>query len=136
MHWAIAYIGLPWVFGGGTVRGGFDCWGLFKHVQETHYNIPVSDIDLENYDYHKIIMEFKSNSEFINWVEVDAPQDGDAIVLKAAKYPSHVGVWLDLDDSCGVLHTVQSSGVIFTSRSNLSRSGWKIAGAYRHRTRL
>ena len=71
----------------------------------------------------KVAKEIRDNPERENWKKVGKPKDGNAVLLAHASYPSHVGVWLDID-SGGVLHCVKGSGVLFSSLSNLKLSGW------------
>jgi uncharacterized protein YijF (DUF1287 family) len=79
---------------------------------------------------------FKTNEEFHNWVEVDSAQDGDAVLLRIAKYPNHVGVWISDGETIGVLHAVENMGVIFSSLQNLDMCGWKISSFYRHKSKI
>lgn len=129
-HWAAQYIGRPWV-NGGQGPDSFDCWGFFRHVQANHYGIdtPLINIDADN--YRAVINGFKGHAELQHWPQVNQPQDGDAVLLRHAKYPSHVGVWLDIDGG-GVLHCVRGEGVVFSTLTALGFSGWGKIEYHRH----
>ena len=135
MHWAANYIGVPWEFGGRSIEG-FDCWGLFQHIQRERYSIEVSEIELTGYNFHNVVREFDKNEELKSWTEIGVPEDGDGVLLRMAKYPNHVGILIKDEETVGVLHTVEKSGVIFSSYQNLERAGWKVARYYRHRSKI
>jgi len=138
MHWATNYIGIPWVFGGRDILndGGVDCYGFFKYIQKTYYGVTTDEVIIDEYNHRNVIKTFDTASEFKNWRVVDTPRDGDAVLLRTAKYPSHIGVWLDNgDDVKGVLHCVEKTGVVYTNIASLELAHWRIASYYRHTTK-
>ena len=54
------------------------------------------------------------------WALVGEAADGDCVLMRQARYPVHVGVWLDADGG-GVLHCSGDCGVVF-QRPERSRS--------------
>jgi len=135
MHWANQYIGIPWKLGGNDLNEGFDCWSFFRFIQKKHFNLILPKIEGLNYNFYNTVKQFRFNNERLNWKNVNEPKHGDATFLRIAKYPNHVGIWLD-DGVHGVLHTIEKIGVIFQEKSNLVYSGWKIANFYRHKSKL
>lgn len=128
MHWAMNYLGKPWV-SGKQGPDAFDCWGLVRYVQRWHYNRELSEIHVDADNVRAVVKEFTSHNERQNWQAVDAPQDGDCLLLSQSKEPTHVGVWLDVDGG-GLLHAVKGTGVVFSSRANIKLMGYNILGAY------
>ena len=124
MTWAVQYIGDPWI------HGEHDCWGFFRRVQKEQFNIdlPIMDIDANN--MLAVARSMKTSGEKSNWEEINTPVEGDAVLMAHAKYPSHIGVWVDADRG-GVLHCVRGQGVVFSSRQNLDLTGWKHLTFYR-----
>ena len=133
MHWAAQYIGIKFRYGGQTLETGFDCWGLFRYVQKRHFSRQLAEIKLIEYQPQAIENEFNTNPELGNWYQVDEPENGDGVLMSTAKCPKHVGVWISDGETVGILHAVDGYGVIFTSRQNLMRSGWKILNYYRYK---
>lgn len=133
LHWAFQYIGLPWV-NGAQGPNSFDCWSFLRFIQEKHYgiNVPIIDVDADN--WRQVVKNFTHNEERQHWVAAVVPKDGDAVLMRHSKYPSHVGVWLDVDGG-GVLHCVRGEGVVFTSMTALKFAGWGKIEFYRHESR-
>lgn len=122
LHWAFSYIGRSWV-NGGQGPDEFDCWGFFRYIQEHHFGNVIPAYDVNANDFKKVantIMEAEYRSK---WELTISPKEGNAVLMAHAKYPSHVGVWLDVDGG-GVLHCVRGEGVVFSTVSSLKNSGW------------
>jgi cell wall-associated NlpC family hydrolase len=128
MHWAFNYLGLPWV-SGQDGPDAFDCWGLVRYVQKQHYGRDLSAIHVDADDVRAVVNAFNGNDERNRWHAVDAPTDGDCLLLSQSKEPTHVGVWLDVDGG-GLLHAVKGTGVVFSSAANIRLMGYNILGAY------
>ncbi|MPS48554.1 NlpC/P60 family protein [Methylobacillus sp.] len=122
MHWAGQYVGTPWVKGG-QGPNGYDCWGFVRFVQQKHFDRALSHIDADADSYREVITAIEQTEERHSWVQVQKPAEGDCVLMAHAKYPSHVGVWLDVDGG-GVLHCVRGEGVVFSSMSALKLAGW------------
>jgi hypothetical protein len=133
MHWAIQYIGKPWVK---KAQGphSFDCWGLMRYVQKHHFNIDVPLIIIDGDDYRAVVKTFKNHPERRNWIKKNSPSDGDCVLMRHSRDDSHVGVWLDVDGG-GALHCVQGIGVVFSDLSSLRLNGWSHIEYYRHASR-
>ena len=129
VHWARDWLGRPWV-GGARGPDTFDCWGLFLFVQRAYFGRVLPEIPVDALNLRTVIETFRYHPERAHWRGVDSPLEGDAVLMRQSRYPVHVGVWLAVDGG-GVLHCVQSAGVVFQSASALAQHGWKIAGLYR-----
>ena len=126
MSWAAQYIGEPWV------AGEHDCWSFFRRVQAERFgcDVPVIEIDAE--DIRTVAETLRDHDERRAWQSVDSPREGDAVLMAHARYPSHIGVWVDDDSHGGVLHCVRGDGVVFSTRLALELSGWRRLMFYRH----
>lgn len=126
MHWAMQYLGQPWV------SGTNDCFAFFRRVQRVHFarDVPFYNVDAD--DLRDTLRAFDVNPERGNWVETQVPEDGDAVLMSQNRRPSHVGLWLDLNGG-GVLHCVKGSGVIFSRRDHLQQMGYSVLGFYRYK---
>lgn len=141
MHWAENYIGLPWsATGEGPPRGEdgetpdretwrFHCWAFVCWVQERHFGRALPAIANPE-DLLGIARDFRDHPERKRWIQVDVPAEGDCVLMRQARYPIHVGVWLDVDGG-GVLHCAQEAGVAFQGVTALAANGWRIEGTYR-----
>ena len=131
-HWATELIGLPYSSGGSDLYTGFDCWGLFRYVQKHHFNRDLPPVNVDTSDVLAVAREFRDNEQRSCWALRYLPMDGDAVLMAHARYPSHVGVWLDIDGG-GVLHAVKGMGVIYSNLSALKLSGWGRIEYYRYK---
>ena len=129
-HWAAKYIGLPWE-NGAQGPESYDCWGFFRHVQRTYFSTEVPFINVDADDLRQVIKNFTKHDEVTRWQKVTKPASGDAVLMRHSKFPSHVGVWLDVD-SGGVLHCVRGEGVVFSSITALKFSGWGHIEFFKH----
>lgn len=121
-HWAEKLIGIDYKKGGETTEG-FDCWGLFRFVQKKYFNRDLPVINVDSNDVLTVAKAFRDDEQRNDWQRIKQPVNGCGVLLAHARYPSHVGVWLDIDGG-GVLHCVKGIGVIFSSLSSLKLSGW------------
>lgn len=128
MHWASQYIGLPWTTHG-TGPDSFNCWSFVRMVQERYFGRSLPEIPNPE-DLLEMAKAFRDHSERRRWLAVDEPDDGDCVLLRQARFPIHVGVWLAVDGG-GVLHCSRDSGVVFQRTAALLFNGWKIEGGYR-----
>ena len=60
--------------------------------------------------------------------QIDSPEHGAIAIMKRDN--SHVGLWLNFDGG-GILHSLESTGVIFQNRASLNAAGWKKINYYR-----
>lgn len=124
-HWATGYIGEPWV------AQQNDCWAFCRRVWRDHFELEVPAVDVDAAHLALVARAFAGHAERANWIEVDLPREGDAVLLAHARYASHVGVWIEADGG-GVLHCDQASGVVFSTPQALDRCGWRRLRFYRH----
>lgn len=130
IHWAAQYIGRPWV-NGAQGPEAFDCYGFFRHVQQCHYGRDIAIIEQDADHLIGVTRSFTEHEERLHWREVKRPRDGDAVLMAHSKYPSHVGIWVDVDGG-GVLHCVRGEGVVFSSLSALRNAGWGRVEFFEH----
>lgn len=128
-HWAEPYIGRPWE-SGAQGPDSFDCWGFVRHVQRERFSRELPVIDVDAGRMRAVIQAFSAHPERDHWMQVDLPAEGDCVLMAHARYPSHVGLWVDVDGG-GVLHCVRGAGVVFNSLSALRYSGWGRIAFYR-----
>lgn len=65
------------------------------------------------------------------WLAVAQPAEGDAVLMAKGARPCLVGIWIAPEPDPGVLHSVESAGVIFTAPGRLAGLGYRISGFYR-----
>jgi len=130
LHWATAYIGRPWQKGA-QGPDSFDCWGFFRFIQKNHFGLEVPFIDADANNMRDVIGNMTGNEERKNWIKTSLPKEGDAVLMAHSKYPSHVGVWLNVDRG-GVLHCIRGEGVVFSALSSLKLCGWGRVEYFRH----
>ncbi len=130
-HWAKQYIitHRPWV-NGAQGPDSFDCWGLVRYVYKHHFNIILPTFDIDANCLKAVALAIADGQQ--HWQQVESPKDGDVVLLAHAKYPSHIGIWLDVDRG-GVLHCVRKAGVVFSDLIKLRLSGWGHIEYYRHK---
>lgn len=125
-NWAAKYIGRPWV------NGKFDCWGLVQEVYKDELGIVLSPIITDAKSIKNVYSEFSRNSNYSQLQEVSKLQDMSIVVLSQGKYPSHVGLWTDVDGG-GIIHNLQDVGVIFQKITELKISGWQVLSIWEYK---
>ncbi len=128
-HFANKYIGLPWV-AGQQGPDSFDCWGFVRYVLKHEYAYDVPRVNVNPECLRDVLHAFRTDLAFQAFEEVYAPQDGDVVLMRQAKYPVHVGLWLNIDGG-GVLHCVRGNGVVFQNVISLNTTGWFLDSFYR-----
>jgi cell wall-associated NlpC family hydrolase len=127
-HWASRYIGLPWQ-ADGDGPDSFHCWALVRHVEREQFGCSLPEIPNPD-DLLAIAKNFRDHPERRRWELAEVPEEGDCVLLRQARYPVHVGVWLEVDGG-RVLHVVRDKGVVAQTRESLAAHGWRIEGFYR-----
>ena len=128
MHWAAAYIGLPWsVHGSGPDM--FNCWEFVRMVQARHFGRILPEISNPE-DMLVMGRTFRNHPERRRWTKMPDPMEGDCVLLRRSRHPIHVGIWLDVDGG-GVLHCAEGAGVVFQRSDAIKLNGWAIEGFYR-----
>lgn len=127
--WMLSYLGKPWK-AGASGPGAYDCWHLFRAIQEHRFNrlVPVlSFVDgpvLPLEDQKRYIMRERR----YQWTETQKPKEGDAVVTHR---PLHIGVWLPYNGG-GVIHAVEQAGVVWTKDRDWRALGFGERTYYRH----
>ena len=124
-HWAAPYIGRDWI------AQTHDCWAFFRLVQREQFGREVPAYDADALSLMSCARAMAANPERQKWTSTRSPKEGDAVLLAHSKYPSHIGVWIDVDGG-GVLHCVEGTGVVFQSRQSLATCGWGHLEFYTH----
>lgn len=130
-HWAEPYIGMPWAkWGEGPDI--WNCWTFFRHVQDAHFGVPTPMVPYAD-SLLVLARLFRDHDERGHWVEVAEGdwREGDGVMMRTARYPIHVGVWLEVDGG-KVLHCADGPGVVCQSIRDLRANGWRIHGVYRY----
>lgn len=122
-HWAESYLGQDY-------DAANDCWAFFRQVQREQFGVHVPVVDVDATDRAAVARAFRDHGERDLWQAVTLPDEGDAVLMAHHRYPSHVGVWIDVDGG-GVLHCAPGAGVIFSRRSALVAAGWQHLEYYR-----
>lgn len=123
-HWASELMerGIYWESGGKGPES-YDCWSFVRFIWKEYFDISVPEIGVNANNILNVAKELRDNEERMKWNKVDSPKEGDAVLLAHAKFPTHIGVWID-EDGGGVLHCVKGAGVVFQSIASLENSGW------------
>ena len=107
-----------------------NCWGFFRRVQAEMFQRDLPEFPVDPNDLRTVIKTFTHAPERKRWQRIYKPLSGDAVLLRRAKSPIHIGVWLDIDGG-GILHCFEGFGVVFQTQTALSAHGWHISGLYR-----
>jgi cell wall-associated NlpC family hydrolase len=129
MSWAIDYVGKPWANGAAGPLA-FDCWGLVRAVYAERFGIVLPAVDCDAHAPLAVRHAFAAGRQGEDWLPVADRREGDVVLMGQARRPHHVGVWV----AGGVLHAVEGSGVVHQTPPRLAVHGWRLLGAYRHRS--
>jgi cell wall-associated NlpC family hydrolase len=135
-HWAIDYIGLPWV-AGGLGPDEFDCWGLVINVYSKFKGIDLPrmpGVDPRNpvEVYKEIAIRKKIDAcKNMGVYQVEDPQEFDIALLGRSNRYHHVGLFTE-ESGTGIVHCSESSGVVFESRSQLKIQRYNKILYFRH----
>ena len=126
-HWAQKYIG------GKYVIGESDCWAFFRRLQSEQWGRQIPDVPIDIESARSIVDELeRERSDLSRWSPVSEPRDGDAVLLGRGRRPIHIGTYVDIDESGGVLHALEGIGVVYTPWHRLDASGWPRHWIYRY----
>lgn len=129
MHWAAEYVGIPWSKDGEGPES-YHCWAFVRMIQKRRFGRDLPAIPNPG-ELLGLARAFRDHPERARWPEVAEPREGDCVLLRCARYPVHVGVWVGEAIGGGVLHCAEAGGVVYQRRDALAANGWKIEGFYR-----
>ena len=121
MHWARAYVGLPWD------PAERHCWDFCRRVWAGHFGLDVPEMPVNADDLRATVQAFEGSGERTAWEPVPDPAEGDAVLMARGRRPCHVGIWISLG---GVLHAIEPASV-YTPRARLAELGYRIDRCYR-----
>jgi cell wall-associated NlpC family hydrolase len=90
------FVGVPYVAHGREYAGA-DCWGLLflYYRDELGTPIPSYSSEMRERDFHRKDIGPLMDVEIDRlWLQVDDPQPGDGVLLRAGRFNTHVGVFL------------------------------------------
>lgn len=112
-HWALKYLGERWT-------EEYNCFHFFAKIQKEIFGIEglLEDPTTPDYSHVGFVLEnLDSLSIAKNWVEVDIPKEGDAVIFGVLGVSFHIGVYVVIDGAGGVLHSNKKGAVITTRRA-------------------
>lgn len=124
-HWALQYIGREWI------AQTHDCWAFFRQVQRDQFAREIPPFDVDSLSRLSCARAVEANPERQKWSPTATPKEGDAVLMAHSKFPSHIGLWVEVDGG-GVLHCIEGAGVVFQSRQSLAACGWGHVEFYSH----
>jgi cell wall-associated NlpC family hydrolase len=121
-HWSCGYVGLPYR---PRAEGpdAYDCWGLVRAVLRDVFGVVVPIIQPPGYTISQFARQFAGHPERARWRTVEAPADGDIVLLSHGRQPHHCGVWAAVDGGL-VLHAEDGVGVSAQRPGVLRAFGW------------
>ena len=119
----------------GCSREGCNCWTLVSLIYKEQFDIELPGYvdqveDLTTRDVAEIQHVIERN--YGDWVEVDTPVPGDAVLMRVNGLNCHVGLVIAKNE---MIHVLKG---IHTSRERFDSPLWKhrITGYYRHKERF
>ena len=127
MHWTEQYIGQPYV------RGAADCAALAVQVRREVFGHAVPPA-VEQERAASALGRARQMAEGVAdyGVRIDAPSDGDVVLMHCCGRPSHVGVYCVVGGEPSVLHAMENAGMVVLHRlRDLPRVYLSVEGFYR-----
>jgi cell wall-associated NlpC family hydrolase len=123
------HVGRPWS------AQGFDCWAFLRAVYSEAYGIMLPVMPMVDGVDHRASARAAAEAQASgDWMQIEAPATGDAILMGKRDRPHHCGVWLA--DAGGIVaHCDQTGGVRCESMRHMTALGWGSFTYYRHRLR-
>jgi len=126
-------IGKPWAING-YGPDLYGCWGLFVVVQQALFarmlpKVEVSDqrgskkVSAQQRMYVEIARAIADHPVRKEWVQVEEPEHGCAVLMSRIHVPAHIGVYLNYDGG-SVLHADEEHGVVFEDIPRLRARQW------------
>ena len=110
-HWALKYIGKPWIC------GKYDCWGLVQDVYLNELGIRLSPIITNAADLRQVFAEFAQEANYSDFCQIKTLKDNAVVVLSQENilHMSEFGLILTVAEFC---ITNAMSGLFFKKRQN------------------
>lgn len=135
-HWAAVYIGRAW-------SPADNCLDFARRVwrEQMGWDVPVLAADIA--DPRAVRRAFEAGSKAVSsgalnggvnelWTRVDAPVEFDAVLMSRGQRACHIGVWAAPEAAePGILHSIETAGVIFTPPGRLPGLGLAVMGYWR-----
>lgn len=128
-HWTEDYLGIPFAHDGDDLSG-FNCWGMFRHVELARYGVRVPVV-AQPEQFSKLLRKVPAAAAELGWEKVAKPLGGDAVLMAHHKRPSHVGLWVDDLNPPRILHCLPGAGVVLHTLAHLRIAQWRIIAYYR-----
>jgi len=132
-HWVMKYLGQPW-----TLER--NCYYWFRKImveQFGHDGMPpdvvVSEKGLARLAMREMTPE---TAERYGWTSIDAPCEGDAVMLAEGKRSSHIGVAVYMREKLMVIHARKNTGVVLSDALALRMNNLKITGCWTYENPL
>ena len=85
-HWAMDYIGKPWVVASDGPEA-YDCWGLIVAIHKRLYGRALEIIPVEENNLRQLIKTINASPERANWDVVHNPIEGDIALMRQSRHP-------------------------------------------------
>lgn len=131
--WVFEYLNKPWkphAYG----PNEFDCWGFVYDVFKK-----IKGVEIERFQYvdphnGKLVQHtFKNSVNVVTWQLLEKPVDFAVVLLGRSKYPTHCGIYLNVDGGV-IVHCSERGGVTIVSLNNLyEQLQLKAFGFYLHK---
>lgn len=132
MHWAIKYLGKPYVLGADG-PDAYDCWGLARVIFKERLGLDMPKISVRQNTNASALKEIAC--EFGWGPVVDAPQEGDAVQMRGP-IGRHIAVAVQSKRGISFIHADDLCGVeIIQSLSEFAQRGYKNIEVWRYDTR-
>lgn len=119
-HWALKYLGLPWV------AGETDCWNMARRIWSEQFHRDVVSVAVDAASPLASRRALRDGDKG-QWRPTETPIEGDAVMMARGTSPCHVGIYLA---GGSILHSVEGAGVICTPAGGLLRVGYRAVGFY------
>lgn len=132
MHWAIKYLGKPYVLGADG-PDSYDCWGLARAVFKERLGLDMPQVDVRNHTNGVAMKEIACD---FGWGPVqDALCEGDAILMRGPM-GRHIAVAVESKRGMSLLHADGLCGVeIVKNLTDFGPRGYKNIEVWRYDTR-